>query len=84
MDYVQRSHSPRSTFWQWLSTELARRLGLGEEQLRHVYDDYLIGATRRGCVIFWQIDQRQQVHCAAQPAYLTLSTSLPDPLNKPT
>lgn len=62
MDYVVRSHSTRSTFWQWFASDVARRLALTDEQLQHVFDDYRLGATRRGCVIFWQIDQRQQVH----------------------
>ena len=62
MDYVTRSHSPRSIFWQWFSTEVAAMIGLSAEQLRQVYDDYLIGATRKGNVIFWQIDHLGQVH----------------------
>ena len=62
MDYVVRSHSPQSTFWQWLCADAARRLGIGPEALQRVYDDYLIGATRRGCVIFWQIDCEGLVH----------------------
>ena len=62
MDYVVRSHSPRSTFWQWFSSDLAEQLRLSSDRLQNVYDDYLIGATRRGHVIFWQIDQQQQVH----------------------
>lgn len=62
MEYVERSHSPRSTFWQWLSGDAANRLGLTQEQLLRVYDDYLIGATRKGNVIFWQIDHAGLVH----------------------
>ena len=60
--YVVRSHSPRSTFWHWFSTVVASRLNLSEEQLQRVFDDYCIGATRRGCVIFWQIDEEARVH----------------------
>ena len=62
MEYVVRSHSPRSTFWQWLSTDVAHRLNIPSGQIQRVYKDYHIGATRMGDVIFWQIDQRQQVH----------------------
>lgn len=62
MNYVVRSHSPQSTFWQWFSTELSERLQLSAEQVQRVFDDYLIGTTRKGNVIFWQIDQEQQVH----------------------
>jgi hypothetical protein len=62
MEYVSRSHSPRSTFWRWFSTDVARRLNLSPEQILRVYEDYLIGATNKGHVIFWQIDQVGQVH----------------------
>ena len=62
MDYVRLSHSPKSTFWQWFSTEAATRLHVSVEQVQKVFDDYLIGATRWGEVIFWQMDQEQQVH----------------------
>ena len=62
MDYVVRSHSPQSVFWQWFSTGLAEKLQLSVEKVQRVYDDYLIGATRNGNVIFWQIDPKQQVH----------------------
>jgi len=62
MDYVVRSHSKRSTFWQWFSTDVATRLGLSPALLQGVYDDYLLGATRRGDVIFWQIDHEGLVH----------------------
>ena len=62
MDYVVRSHSMRSTFWQWLSTSVAQRLSLTAEQLQRVFHDYLLGATRKGHVIFWQIDGKGRVH----------------------
>ena len=61
-EYVVRSHSPLSTFWQWFATGLADRLGLTPEQVQRVYEDYRIGATRWGCVIFWQIDHHGLVH----------------------
>ena len=62
MEYVLRSQSPRSIFWQWMVTDVAKRLGITDEQLQKVYRDYFIGATRRGNVIFWQIDQQGLVH----------------------
>ena len=62
MEFVERSHLPGSTFWQWFSTFVAETLGLTTEQLQRVYDDYLIGATRKGDVIFWQIDHHGLVH----------------------
>ena len=62
MEYVVQSHSVQSTFWQWLTTDAGRRLGLTEERLQQVYDDYMIGATPRGHVICWQVDTLQRVH----------------------
>ncbi|MBQ9355732.1 MAG: hypothetical protein IJT98_00345 [Prevotella sp.] len=62
MEWVMRSQSPRSTFWQWLSADVAPRLNITQEQLRQVFADYHIGATRRGSVIFWQIDHLGLVH----------------------
>lgn len=61
-EYVRRSHSPHSTFWDWLTIVAAPRIGISEETLRRVYQDYHIGATRRGNVIFWQIDSQGLVH----------------------
>lgn len=61
-EYVARSHSPQSRFWQWFSTTLASRLGISSEQVRRTFDDYRLGATRRANVIFWQIDHRGRVH----------------------
>lgn len=62
MEYVVRSHSPRSIFWQWMEKDVTERLNLTAEDLKHIYDDYLIGATRDGKAIFWQIDHQGQVH----------------------
>ena len=62
MTFVNRSHSPQSTFWYWLATDVAQRLHLPSDDVWRVYDDYLLGATRRGHVIFWQIDHQGQVH----------------------
>ena len=55
--YVERSQSPHSTLWQWLAGPCATRLGIREERLQQVFADYHVGATRRGDVIFWQIDE---------------------------
>jgi len=62
MEYVVQSHSVQSTFWQWLTTDAARRLGLTEQQLQRVFDDYMVGATQWGDIIFWQIDREGRVH----------------------
>lgn len=61
MDYVRRSHSQASVFWQWVRTSVAPRLAIDEATLRSVFNDYWIGATLRGEVIFWQIDCQQRV-----------------------
>ena len=61
-EFVLRSQSPNSTFWRWFSTDVAKRLNLSPEQIQRVDDDYLIGATNKGNVIFWQIDHQKQVH----------------------
>ena len=45
-DLVRRSHSPQSTLWQWMATQVAPRLMIGPERLRQVYDDYLLGEAR--------------------------------------
>lgn len=61
-EYVGRSHSTKSVFWNWFTNDVAHRLNLSSEMIQHVYEDYLVGATRRGNVIFWQIDHEGQVH----------------------
>ena len=61
MQLVSKSHSTKSTFWHWFTTECAQRLNLAPTLLRSIYDDYYIGATREGDIIFWQIDDYQRV-----------------------
>ena len=61
-EYVSRSQSLNSVFWQWFSNDVAIKLGFTSEQVLRIYEDYLIGATRRGNVIFWQIDHEGLVH----------------------
>lgn len=68
-EYVERSHSPRSTFWQWFSRVFAPQRGISPERVSQLFGDYRIGATREGHVIFWQIDRRQQVHGGHIMAY---------------
>lgn len=55
-DYVTRSLSDASRFVQWL-----RSLHTEKDRCRCVMDDYRLGATRDGAVIFWQIDVQQRV-----------------------
>lgn len=67
--YMAQSHSPQSTFWQWFSDTCRQHLGISEEFLQRIYDDYHIGATRRGEVIFWQVDDRQRIRTGHVMAY---------------
>ena len=67
--YVMNSHSPRSTLWQWVTESVAPRLQLSEQQLQRVYEDYYVGATHRGEVIYWQIDRKGWVHGGHIMAY---------------
>jgi transcription elongation factor Elf1 len=60
-EYVDRCRSQRSTFWQWLSTVAAQRLDIGNDDLQRVSDDYRLGATKDGGVIFWQQDCQGRV-----------------------
>ena len=62
VEYVHRSLSADSVFCEWLETRAAPKLGVSLETIRQVCQDYLIGATRRKNVIFWQVDQAGQVH----------------------
>lgn len=60
-ELVVQCHSPASTFWQWFMTDCAQKLKLDLAIVQRVYEDYRIGATDRGNVIFWQIDEKQRV-----------------------
>lgn len=62
MTLVWRSHSPVSTFWQWVTTVVAPHLGASTETVSRVFHDYLIGATHQSDVIFWQVDLQGRVH----------------------
>lgn len=57
MDLVALFHRPQSDFWQWFTTTGAEKLKLKPELVQQVYEDYRIGCTREGNVIFWQIDR---------------------------
>ena len=56
MDYVTRSRSRESEFMKWLAVLLPDAVTLGK-----VYDDYLLGATKKHGIIFWQVDIEQRV-----------------------
>lgn len=61
---VERSHSPISMLMQWLS-----KITPDAERLKCVYDEYRLGATRQGDVIFWYIDREGRVHDGKIMAY---------------
>ena len=61
MSLVQKYHSPASVFWQWLTGDCARQLRLDAKVLSHIFDEYYVGATQAGHVVFWQIDEQQRV-----------------------
>ena len=61
-DDVAKFHAPISTFWQWMMRECKIKLQLSDVDLARVCDDYMIGSTREGDVIFWQIDEDGRVH----------------------
>ena len=58
---MRQYHSPQSIFWQWLATDCAQRLNFSAEVLQGIYEDYQVGATQAGYVVFWQIDESQRV-----------------------
>ncbi|MDO4824016.1 MAG: DUF6371 domain-containing protein [Bacteroidales bacterium] len=63
---VGRSHSTESTLWRWVMS-----LGFPENDVRRVFESYRIGATRKGEVIYWQIDERGNVHDGKIMGYST-------------
>ena len=66
---MMQSHAPNSTFWQWFSGDCARQLGVSQEMVLKIYDDYHIGATRKGEVIFWQVDEYERIRTGHIMAY---------------
>ena len=61
MEWVDKFHSTQSVFWQWFSTYCTLRMKLDPEVVQRIYEDYRIGATQKGNVVFWQIDEQQRV-----------------------
>ena len=58
---VTKSHTPISTFWQWYETVCIQQLNVNPDIIQRIYEDYHVGSTRQGDIIFWQIDEQQQV-----------------------
>ena len=62
LHYVEKSQSERSNFFRFLSTLLSSYYGSkAKEVLKRLMQDYRLGATRDGSVIFWQIDRENKV-----------------------
>ena len=60
--YVEKSRSVQSNFFRFLSTLLGNYYGSkSQEVLNRLLDEYRLGATRDGSVIFWQIDKNGKV-----------------------
>ena len=60
--YVEKSKSKQSSFFRFLSTLLGNYYGSkSQEVLNRLLDEYRLGATRDGAVIFWQIDKNGKV-----------------------
>ena len=60
--YVKKSKSVQSNFFRFLSTLLGNYYGSkSQEVLNRLLDEYRLGATRDGAVIFWQIDKNSNV-----------------------
>ena len=60
--YVEKSKSVHSNFFRFLSTLLTAYYGSkAREVLTRLLEEYRLGATRDGAVIFWQIDRNNKV-----------------------
>ncbi len=62
IQYVEKSQSVHSNFFRFLSTLLTAYYGSkAKEVLNRLLEEYYLGATRDGAVIFWQIDRNDKV-----------------------
>ena len=60
--YVERSQSVHSNFFRFISSLLDSYYGSkAKEVLKRLLEEYRLGATRDGSVIFWQIDKNGKV-----------------------
>ena len=60
--YVERSQSVHSNFFRFISSLLGSYYGSkAKEVLKRLLEEYRLGATRDGAVIFWQIDRTGRV-----------------------
>lgn len=68
-EWVQKYHSPRSAFWKWFVSQVATRPGLDPSHAPRLYDDYQLGATQDGAVVFWQIDHEGRARSGKMMSY---------------
>lgn len=61
---VAKSHSKASVLLQWLATIVA-----DPQAIDRIYEQYQLGATRSGDIIYWQIDTQQRVRSGKIMAY---------------
>ena len=61
---VAQSHSKASVLFRWLGSLIA-----DPQALERIYEQYRLGATRNGSVIYWQIDTHQRVRSGKIMAY---------------
>ena len=62
LKYVERSQSVHSNFFRFISSLLDSYYGSkAKEVLKRLLEEYRLGATRDGAVIFWQIDRTNRV-----------------------
>ncbi len=60
--YVERSQSVHSNFFRFISSLLDSYYGSkAKVVLKRLLEEYRLGATREGAVIFWQIDRTNRV-----------------------
>ena len=60
--YVEKSKSVHSNFFRFVSSLLTSYYGSkAKEVLKRLLEEYRLGATREGAVIFWQIDRNNKV-----------------------
>lgn len=60
-EYFMKSMSPKSTFWQWFTTDCLQKAGFTQDDADRVFHDYGIGATKTEDVIFWQVDEQWRI-----------------------
>lgn len=66
---VEQYHSNRSNFAHWYFLQLTLHPSLDAKVAWQAYNDYMLGATMDGRVVFWQIDVEGRVRSGKIMAY---------------